>query len=124
MHPTLTTAVQKRHHFHTLRHGVAAIGLGLGMALSALAADASPAVAATAATPATPAPAVVKVDDSSFQCMRKMLPVRHFYVDNLLGNQSRRRARGHVTITRGGPTSVETSCSASSSPADVLTYIA
>ena len=52
MHPTLTTAVQKRHHFHTLRHGVAAIGLGLGMALSALAADASPAVAATAATPA------------------------------------------------------------------------
>ncbi len=88
MQPTLTTAVQTRHHFHTLRHGVAAIGLGLGMALSALAADASPAVAATAATPATPAPAVVKVDDSSFQCMRKMLPVRHFYVDNLLGNQA------------------------------------
>lgn len=29
---------------------------------------------------------VVKVDDSSFYCIRQMTPVRHFYVDNLLGN--------------------------------------
>jgi len=28
----------------------------------------------------------VKVDDSTFQCIRKMTPVRQFYVDNLLGN--------------------------------------
>ncbi len=31
------------------------------------------------------APAV-KVDDSTFQCIREMTPVRQFYVDNLLGN--------------------------------------
>ena len=29
---------------------------------------------------------MVKVDDSSFHCIRQMTPVRHFYVDNLLGN--------------------------------------
>ena len=28
----------------------------------------------------------VKVDDSSFKCITEMTPVRHFYVDNLLGN--------------------------------------
>ena len=28
----------------------------------------------------------VKVDENSFRCIRKMTPVRHFYVDNLLGN--------------------------------------
>ena len=28
----------------------------------------------------------VKVDESSFRCIRQMTPVRHFYVDNLLGN--------------------------------------
>jgi len=27
-----------------------------------------------------------KIDDSSFKCIREMTPVRHFYVDNLLGN--------------------------------------
>jgi len=51
-------------------------------------------VVAAAGLPTTPAvteaPAVsvtpVKVDDSTFRCMRKMTPVRHFYVDNLLGN--------------------------------------
>ncbi len=32
------------------------------------------------------ATAVVKVDDSSFHCMRTMTPVRHFYVDNLQGD--------------------------------------
>ena len=28
----------------------------------------------------------LKVDAASFRCMRQMTPVRHFYVDNLLGN--------------------------------------
>jgi hypothetical protein len=28
----------------------------------------------------------VKVDDNSFKCITDMTPVRHFYVDNLLGN--------------------------------------
>jgi hypothetical protein len=34
------------------------------------------------------ATALVKVDDASFHCMRQMTPVRHFYVDNLLGDIS------------------------------------
>jgi hypothetical protein len=38
--------------------------------------------------PSLAADATVKVDDNSFQCMRKMLPVRHFYVDNLLGDKA------------------------------------
>jgi len=29
---------------------------------------------------------VVKVDEESFSCIREMTPVRHFYVDNLLGD--------------------------------------
>jgi hypothetical protein len=41
-----------------------------------------------AAAPSLAAEATVKVTDSSFQCMRKMLPVRHFYVDNLLGDKA------------------------------------
>ena len=28
----------------------------------------------------------VKVDDNSFKCITDMTPIRHFYVDNLLGN--------------------------------------
>lgn len=28
----------------------------------------------------------VKIDEQSFSCIRDMTPVRHFYVDNLLGN--------------------------------------
>jgi hypothetical protein len=32
------------------------------------------------------ATAMVKVDDSTFHCIREMTPVRHFYVDNLQGN--------------------------------------
>lgn len=68
---------------HTLQRGLVAWGLCLGFAASSMAADTS------STTPAAPAEKVVKVDDNSFQCMRKtMLPVRHFYVDNLLGNQA------------------------------------
>ena len=51
----------------------AALCLGLGAA-------AAPGLAADVVT--------VKVDGNSFQCMRKMLPVRHFYVDNLLGDKA------------------------------------
>ncbi len=63
----------------TLQRIAAAIGIGFVISASAVAAE--PPAAANAK-----APAVVKVDDNSFQCIRKMLPVRHFYVDNLLGN--------------------------------------
>ena len=37
-------------------------------------------------TPIEKSDVVVNVDDKSFRCIRKMTPVRHFYVDNLLGN--------------------------------------
>ena len=30
----------------------------------------------------------INANDSSFRCMRQMTPVRHFYVDNLLGNMA------------------------------------
>lgn len=44
-----------------------------------------------AAPATTEAPAVnvipVKVDDTTFRCIRKMTPVRNFYVDNLLDNR-------------------------------------
>jgi len=49
-----------------------ALTLGLGLGMFSQLADA--------------ATATVKVDDSSFRCMRQMTPVRHFFVDNLLGN--------------------------------------
>ena len=45
---------------------------------------ATPAAAEAAAVTATP----VTVDDNTFRCIRKMAPVRHFYVDNLLGNMA------------------------------------
>ena len=44
------------------------------------------AVAAGSQATGAQAPAAVTVDDSSFRCIRKMSPVRHFYVDNLLGD--------------------------------------
>lgn len=49
-----------------------AMALSLGLAAFAQIADA--------------ATALVKVDDSSFRCMRQMTPVRHFFVDNLSGD--------------------------------------
>jgi hypothetical protein len=39
----------------------------------------------------------VKVDDKSFKCITDMTPVRHFYVDNLLGN-----VEGTVAVARAG----------------------
>jgi hypothetical protein len=50
----------------------------------------SPAPVAVAAPSATAAAALaipVTVNESSFRCIRQMTPVRHFYVDNLLGNK-------------------------------------
>lgn len=58
-----------------LRHMALFLGLGLGLGLVGHAAD-------------VPATAAVQVDDSSFDCIRKMQPVRHFFVDNLLGNKA------------------------------------
>jgi len=31
-------------------------------------------------------PTTINIDEKSFSCIREMTPVRHFYVDNLLGN--------------------------------------
>ena len=39
----------------------------------------------------------VKVDDNSFKCITAMTPVRHFYVDNLLGN-----VEGTVAVATAG----------------------
>ena len=39
----------------------------------------------------------VKVDDNSFKCMLDMTPVRHFYVDNLVGN-----LEGTVAVAKAG----------------------
>jgi hypothetical protein len=55
-----------------------------------------PGVVVAADLPATPAATgasaviaiPVKVADNTFRCMRKMTPVRQFYVDNLLGNMA------------------------------------
>jgi hypothetical protein len=46
-----------------------------------------PATSASFAATLT-ASAPVKVDESSFRCIREMTPVRHFYVDNLLGDKA------------------------------------
>jgi hypothetical protein len=39
----------------------------------------------------------IKVDDNSFKCITDMTPVRHFYVDNLLGNVG-----GTVAVANAG----------------------
>ncbi len=54
-----------------------------GLAGVVVAADPPAAIEAPAVT-VTP----VKVDGKTFRCMREMTPVRHFYVDNLLGNMA------------------------------------
>lgn len=43
------------------------------------------AVLLMAAAPAYPAEKSIAIDGGSFRCIRQMTPVRHFYVDNLLG---------------------------------------
>ena len=68
-----------------LLHRLAAsFTLAIGMIGIAIAADpATPAAAPVTATALAP---MVKIDDSTFRCIRKMTPVRQFYVDNVLGN--------------------------------------
>ena len=39
----------------------------------------------------------LKVDDNSFKCITEMIPVRHFHVDNLLGNLA-----GTVAVAKAG----------------------
>ena len=41
--------------------------------------------------------AEIKVGDDTFKCITDMTPVRHFYVDNLLGN-----LQGTVAVCREG----------------------
>ena len=74
--PKTPTWLEKTGHalHSTLRLLVTAMTLSLGLATVSQAADL--------------ASAMVKVDDASFKCMRQMTPVRHFYVDNLLGDIS------------------------------------
>jgi hypothetical protein len=74
--PAGTSWLQKARQalFAPSRLLATAMALSLGMAPVSQAADA--------------ASALVKVDDASFKCMRQMTPVRHFYVDNLLGDIS------------------------------------
>jgi len=55
--------------------------LGLVCGLLGVAAAAEPQASAPAAA-ATP----VVLEDDTFRCIREMTPVRHFYVDNLLGD--------------------------------------
>lgn len=43
------------------------------------------AVLLMATAPAYPAEKSIAIDGDSFRCIRQMTPVRHFYVDNLLG---------------------------------------
>jgi hypothetical protein len=64
----------RRALYAPMRLIATAMALSLGLAAVSQAAD-------TAA-------ALVKVDDASFKCLRQMTPVRHFYVDNLLGDIS------------------------------------
>ncbi|MDP3650198.1 MAG: hypothetical protein Q8R67_00820 [Rhodoferax sp.] len=71
------SSLRRLHHMGRtvqtpVRLAATAMALSLSMAAFSQVADA--------------ATAMVKVDDSSFHCMRQMTPVRHFYVDNLLGN--------------------------------------
>lgn len=67
------TAAAPNRNSQWMRAGALALTLGLGVAAAGYAGDA-------------PASKALKVDESSFRCIRQMTPVRHFYVDNLLGD--------------------------------------
>ena len=40
---------------------------------------------------------ILNIDESSFTCIRKMTPVRHFYVDNLIGDINGTLAAAHAS---------------------------
>lgn len=56
-----------------IRRAAAVLTMGLGIATTGQSID-------------VPASHAVTVTESSFRCIREMVPVRHFYIDNLLGN--------------------------------------
>ncbi len=56
-----------------VRRVAAMLTMGLGIAAGSQAID-------------VPEPNAVMVNEGSFRCIREMVPVRHFYIDNLLGN--------------------------------------
>jgi hypothetical protein len=58
-----------------IRRVAAMLTMGLGIATGGQAID-------------VPEPNAVVVNERSFRCIREMVPVRHFYIDNLLGNTS------------------------------------
>ena len=57
-----------------IRRVAAMLTMGLGIATGGQAIE-------------VPEPNAVMVNESSFRCIREMVPVRHFYIDNLLGNK-------------------------------------
>ncbi len=71
---------------------LAALSLLSLLGSAAAAAQPGPAPAPTlVAAPSVPAAAApvtpVTANENSFRCIRQMTPVRHFYIDNLLGNK-------------------------------------
>jgi len=56
-----------------IRRVAAMLTMGLGIATGGQAIE-------------VPEPNAVMVNESSFRCIREMVPVRHFYIDNLRGN--------------------------------------
>ena len=72
------------------------------------------------------AAAIVKIDDTSFRCMRQMTPVRHFFVDNLHGNIAETLAAANApqgakyptgSVVQLVPTEVMVKCEPGFSPA-------
>ena len=51
----------------------------------------------------TAAGEAMKVDADSFRCIREMTPVRHFYVDNLLGNAMHHMGADGIFVLRAAP---------------------
>ena len=67
-----TVAVPNRNS-QWVRASALMLTLGLGVAAAGYAGDA-------------PSGKALKIDESSFRCIRQMTPVRHFYVDNVFGD--------------------------------------
>ena len=81
MHPSPVTPPRSANN--GLRTVVRTLGLQLRLIATAMTVSLGLVAIGQVADAAT---AMVKVDDNSFKCMRQMAQVRHFYVDNLLGD--------------------------------------
>ena len=81
MHPSPVTPT--RSASNGLRTVARTLGLQLRLVATAITVSLGLVAVGQVADAAT---AMVKVDDNSFKCMRQMAQVRHFYVDNLLGD--------------------------------------